>query len=172
MFSSKLSAVLSSPTSSTLLMKIPPFSGRPEMWRPSGRCLGVSKSHRSKTVCWATPWWQDGSRHLSLQLHPPAYICFSLVVVKAGGMAVISQPLPGLEREDPVISCMISQRKIGWSFISKTSQTPSFLPRPQPWRYWGLLNSAPTQKSQANGIVEQQKRKPALFSYSFCRRPA
>lgn len=73
---------------------------------------------------------QDGSRYLSVQLHPTAYTWFPLVVVKAGGMAVISQPHSGLEREDPVISCMITQKKIGWIFSSKTSQTPSFLPRP------------------------------------------
>jgi len=56
-------------------------------------------------------WQQDSGRHPSHRLHPPACGCFSLVVFKAAGTAVTTQPDSGLDREDPVISCVTARKR-------------------------------------------------------------
>lgn len=56
-------------------------------------------------------WQQDGSGYLSPQLHPPSCVCFSLVVLRAGGIAVIAQPDSGLDREDLIISWVTTRKE-------------------------------------------------------------
>lgn len=78
---------------------------------------------------------QDGSGRPSHRLHAPACVCFSLVVVKAGGMAGIAQPDSGLDGEDPSSAAwcgMLSddnKQNIGWGFSGKTSSFQQKSPR-------------------------------------------
>lgn len=115
-------------------------------------------------------WQHDCSGHPTCWLRAPACVCFSLVVVKAGGMAVIAQPDSGLDRED-LHQLYDDKKNIGWSFSSKTSRfqqkSPCFSLDQSPgdsgdWWIVPLL-----KKCLAKGVLRQKKWKTALFPHPF-----